>query len=62
MLGVDAPVEKYTARIIGIVHRHNDVEDKLVAAPKGMNFTKKEILELVYFQEQFFDIVIELSD
>lgn len=62
LLGVAAPVEKYTARIIGIVHRHNDVEDKLVAAPEGMNFTKKEILELVYFQEQFFDIVIELSD
>lgn len=34
LLGVDVPVEEYTARIIGIVHRHDDVEDKLVAARK----------------------------
>lgn len=33
LLGVDTPVEKYTARIIGIVHRLDDIEDKLVAAP-----------------------------
>ena len=26
LLGVDEPVEEYTARIIGIVHRENDVE------------------------------------
>lgn len=43
--GVDTPVEKYTARIIGIVHHHNDVEDKLVAAPEGRDFVSLEIEE-----------------
>lgn len=33
------------AQIIAIVHRHNEVEDKFVAAPEGMRFTKIEIEE-----------------
>jgi len=60
LLGVDTPVKEYSARIIGIVHRHNDVEDKLVAAPEGMHFSAEEIEEAVMFQEQYFDSVIEL--
>ncbi len=59
LLGVDAPVKEYSARIIGIVHRHNDVEDKLVAAPEGMNFTSSEIEEAVHFQEQYYESEIE---
>lgn len=51
LLGVDTPVKECSARIIGIVHRHNDVEDKLVAAPAGMNFTAFEIEKAVHFQE-----------
>ena len=60
LLGVEVPVEKYTARIIGIVHRHNDVEDKLVAAPEEWNFTQKEISEAVRFQEQYYESEIEM--
>ncbi|HIR52383.1 MAG TPA: inorganic diphosphatase [Candidatus Onthovicinus excrementipullorum] len=54
LLGVDAPVKIYTARIIGIVHRHNDVEDKLVAAPEGCHFDPAEIAAAVHFQEQYY--------
>lgn len=60
LLGVNEPVEEYTARIIGIVHRHNDNEDKLVAAPNGMNFSKEEIEKEVSFQEQYYDTEIEI--
>lgn len=60
LLGIDVPVEEYTARIIGIVHRHNDVEDKLVAAPEGLTFDKNKILESVSFQEQYYESEIEL--
>lgn len=62
LLGVDVPVEKYTARIIGMAHRKNDVEDKLIAAPEGVNFTEDEISKAIYFQEQYFDTVIEMQD
>ena len=59
LLGVDSPVAEYTCQIIGIIHRSNDVEDKLVAAPQGMCFTKEEIAEAGGFQEQYFDNEIE---
>ena len=59
LLGVEAPVEEYTASMIGIVHRHNDVEDKLVAAPQGLHFDEKEIWKAVEFQEQYYEIEIE---
>lgn len=60
LLGVDVPVEEYKARIIGIVHRHNDVEDKLVAAPEDSNFDQKKISEAVHFQEQYYESEIEI--
>ena len=59
LLGVDAPVREYTACIIGIVHRHNDVEDQLVAAPEGIKLSKEDIIKAVYFQEQYFESSIE---
>ncbi len=59
LLGVDNPVKEYTARVIGIVHRHNDVEDKLVAAPEGINFNQIEIAEAIHFQEQYYESEIE---
>lgn len=51
LIGVNEPVSEYTARVIAIVHRRNDVEDKLVAAPEGMIFTKEEIKNHINFQE-----------
>lgn len=60
LLGVDVPVESYTARVIAIVHRENDEEDKLVAAPEGMTFTREEIAQAVHFQEKYYKSVIEL--
>ena len=54
ILGVDAPVREYTGKIIAIVHRLNDVEDKWIVAPEGLHFTKEEIIDQIKFQEQFF--------
>ncbi len=61
LLGVYTTVKEYTARIIGIVHRDNDVEDKLIAAPEGMQFTKEEIEQAVHFQEQYFESEVYLK-
>ena len=54
LMGVDVPVEEYVCRVIGIVFRENDVEDKLIAAPNGVMFTKKEIEEAISFQEKYY--------
>ena len=59
LLGITVPVIEYTARIIGIIHRYNDIEDKLVAAPEGIHFTPKEIANAVHFQEQYYEIEVE---
>jgi len=52
---VDEAVDKFTGTVIAVVHRNDDVEEKWVVAPEGMTFTKKEIGELIHFQEQYFD-------
>ena len=60
LLGVKQPVDSYTCKVIAIVHRENDVEDKLVGAPDGMGFTKEEIEANVHFQEKYYKTHIEL--
>lgn len=59
LLGVDVPVSDYTGKIIGIVYRKNDVEDKLIMAPESAAFTQNEIKEQIYFQEQYYETEIE---
>ena len=54
ILGVNEPVEKYTGKIIAIIHRFDDIEEKWVVCPENMSFTKTEILEAVKFQEQYY--------
>ena len=62
LVGVDEPVESYTGRIIGIVYRADDVEDKLVMAPEGISFTAEEIAREVYFQEKYYRTTIRDLD
>ncbi len=35
---MDEAVEKFTGKIIAVVHRNDDVEEKWVVAPAGMTF------------------------
>ena len=60
LLGVDIPVKEYTAQIIAVIYRHDDDEDKLVAAPLGVRFTAEDIRKATAFQEQYFDSEIEI--
>lgn len=59
LLGVDKPVNEYHARVIGIVHRENDVEDKLIAAPENVIFNQAQIAEAIHFQEQYYKTGVE---
>ena len=54
LLGVDEPVDEYRVEIIGAVYRENDVEDKLIAAPVGVKFSKEEIESQIEFQEKYY--------
>ena len=59
LLGVDRPVESFTGRIIGIVYRDDDVEDKLIMAPEGMDFSQAEMAAAVHFQEKYYHSRVE---
>ncbi len=54
ILGVDKPLQEFTGRIIAVIHRFDDAEEKWIVAPNGVTFTKEEIMEAVRFQEQYF--------
>lgn len=54
ILGISEAVEKFTGKIIAIVHRYDDTEEKWVVCPEGISFTKEEIMEKISFQEQYF--------
>ena len=54
ILGVDRAVEKFTGKIIAVIHRFDDVEEKWVVCPEDRSFSGEEIAELVDFQEKFY--------
>ena len=55
ILGVNEPVCKFTGKIIAIVYRKDDIEEKWVVVPDGVTFSKEEIRRQIHFQEQYFD-------
>jgi len=61
VIGVDIPVKEFTGKVVAIIHRNDDVEEKWVVCPEDRTFTKDEIEEIVKFQEQFFDSVVIMS-
>ncbi len=60
ILGVNEPVREFVGKIIAIIHRLDDVEEKWVVAPDNISFTKEEIMRQVAFQEQFFKTEIRM--
>lgn len=54
ILGADKAVSEFTGKVIAVIHRYDDVEEKWVVAPEGVKYTKDEIRKLVHFQEQYF--------
>lgn len=56
---MDTPLSDFTGRVIAVIRRHNDCEDKLVVAPEGLSFHQGQIAEAVHFQEQYFISTID---
>jgi inorganic pyrophosphatase len=59
ILGISEPIKEFTGKIIAIVQRNDDIEEKWVVAPADMTFTKQEIEKQIYFQEQYFDSKVQ---
>ena len=58
VLGVNEPLNEFEGKVIAIIHRTNDDDDKLVVAPHNMQFTDDEIRQQTDFQEKWFKSVI----
>ncbi len=61
ILGISEPVTEFVGKIIAVIHRLDDVEDKWVVAPENLSFTKAEIIAQTAFQERFFQSEIRLK-
>ena len=51
ILGVEEPVRTFTGRVIAVIHRLDDAEDKWVLAPAGSVYTAEQIAAATAFQE-----------
>ncbi len=54
ILGIDKPISEYMGRVIAVVHRIDDIEDKWIVASEDVHYTKEEIIKQIEFQEQYF--------
>lgn len=59
LVGVSEPFSTFRGRIVGIVYRENDVEDKLIMAPVGQQWNAAQIAEAISFQEKYYRTRIE---
>ena len=62
ILGVNQPVKEFTGKVIAIIHRFDDAEEKWVVAPEDISFTKDEIMGQVDFQERYFHTEIRMQN
>ena len=58
LLGEYEPVEESKGKVIAIIHRINDDDDKLIVSKEGKDYSDDAIGALTEFQEKYFDSVI----
>ena len=58
VLGEHKPLETFEGRVVAVIHRTNDDDDKLVVMADGRNYTDDQIEALLEFQERFFEHII----
>ena len=62
VIGEFEPLDRFEGYVVGIIHRQDDVEDKLVVCRDQYRYNESQIEALVEFQERFFQSTIEMSD
>ncbi|MBQ2639875.1 MAG: inorganic diphosphatase [Bacilli bacterium] len=58
LLGVFEPVKEYTGKVIAVIHRTNDDDDKLIVVGNDKEYSDDAIRALTEFQEQYFESII----
>ena len=62
VLGIDKPVKNFEGKVVAIINRKNDIEDKLVVCEENKDYSKEEIEKAVNFQEKYFKSKIILAN
>ena len=52
------PLMKFTGRVIAIIHRLEEDDDKLIVVKDGKYLDDEQIRKLTNFQEQYFNSII----
>lgn len=60
VMGATTRISRFSGRVVAVIHRLNDNEDKWIAVPEGMYFTEDEIRQATHFIEQYFESEIEV--
>lgn len=58
VLMIDEPLKEYIGRCIGVIHRTNDDDDKLIVVPEAYDLADEEIEKATAFQEQWFEHIL----
>lgn len=58
VLAVDKPLKEYVGRCIGIIHRTDDDDDKLIVVPEALDLSDEEIENTTSFQEKWFKHIL----
>ena len=58
ILSVNEPVHEYKGKCIGVIHRLNDDDDKLIVVPDSVDLSDEEIEKQTAFQEKWFQHVL----
>ena len=58
LVGEFEPVEKSSCKVIAIIHRINDDDDKLIVSKDGKDYSDDAIRALTEFQEKYFESII----
>lgn len=58
VLGENKPLKTFRGKVIAIIRRLKEDDDKLIVVDPAKKFTNEEIEEMVAFQEQWFEHII----
>ena len=58
VLMIDEPLNEYVGRCIGVIHRTDDDDDKLIVVPEAYDLADEEIEKDVAFQEKWFKHIL----
>jgi len=58
ILGINEPLKEYIGHCIGIIHRIDDNDDKLIVVPESVKLSNEEIERQIIFQEKWFKHIL----